>query len=117
MIKYIPVGWTERELIAQLAYERSKSPLIDILCQRFEQYLDKCDVEMITLHIETQHRNKLKDIDEGITTGADCPICGAQLGLHIDSDADTPFTLVPYSEIKQNGDSGQTLSSLVSAPE
>lgn len=98
MLKYIPVGWTEHELIAQLAYERSVSPLIDQLCIRFEEYLQECDAEMIDHKLRAKYTSKLQAIDNCITTSAECPICAAQLGLLIDMDAER-LKLHPYKDI------------------
>lgn len=102
MARYFPVGWTNTELIDQLAYERSKSPLIDQLCQRFEDYMQACDEEMIRDDIEAEYQDRLKEVDECVTSPADCPICSARLSIHIDGDANPPFSLVPYVESKQS---------------
>lgn len=115
MSRYIPVGWTEHELIAQLAYERSKSPLIDQLCRRFEEYLDECDVEMLTLKLEAKYSSRLQEINNCITASSDCPICSAELSLHIDTEADKPFSLLPYS--KDNSGHSASLVSLLTEPE
>ena len=101
MIRYIPIGWTNQELIDQLAYERSKSPLIDQLCRRFAAYLEACDIEMLTLKLEAKYKSRLQEIDACISSASDCPICGAQLGLHIELDADSPLSLIPYVQPKK----------------
>lgn len=113
MPKYFPVNWTNEELIAQLDYERSMSPLIDNLCKRFEDYLKACDIEMITLELKSEYETKLKTIGDSIIGSSECPICNAQLSLYINPDVDTPLNLIPYVKLKKgNIDSSVTVSSL-----